>query len=235
MLTGYRSAAKALMGRRLRAAAGAFLVAVPLAACIPYTVGSTAQPLQPGETEVAASWYVIPNGVELFDSSRALTFSGIDVEVRRGLDNAVADVGIRVPSASGIMLSYKRRLGAPGDFRRPAVALEAGAGFVNLGEHLAGDLALIASGRERNSVTPYGGLRVVQVVPLSRGAVSDSPTAGGFFGARLGSRDFGVSPEIAVYYDRSALGLRSSDVIVVPAITLHGSELLRLLRKAYTR
>ncbi|GBD31151.1 hypothetical protein HRbin33_00099 [bacterium HR33] len=228
MATGSRSPQRPHIRFSVANAAGILLSALTLAGCIPYTVGSTAQPLRPGETQVAASWYFIPNGIELYDSS--YTLSGIDVEVRRGLDNGVADVGIRVPSVSGIMLSYKRRLGARGDFHRPAVAVQAGAGFVNLGQHFAGELGIIASGRERNSATPYGGVRVVHVLPLSQGAVRDSPTAGGFFGIRLGSRDFGVSPEIGVYYDRSALGIRSTDFIVVPAITLHGSELLRILR-----
>lgn len=67
----------------------------------------------------------------------------------------------------------------------------------------------------------------MQVLPLAENAVSDSPTAGGLAGVRLGRRDFGVSLEIGVYYDRSALGIRSHDVIVVPAMTLHGQEFLR--------
>lgn len=33
-----------------------------------------------------------------------------------------------------------------------------------------------------------------------------------------------------VFYDHSALGLRRRDVIVVPSVTVHGSDLLRLLR-----
>lgn len=229
MATGYRCPPRRPFP--LARAAGTILCPLVLAGCIPYTVGSTAQPLRPGETQVAASWYFIPNGIELFDSTH--TLSGIDVEVRRGLNNGVADVGIRVPSASGIMLSYKRRLGSRGDLNRPAVAVQVGAGFVNLGEHFAGELGFIASGRERNSATPYGGVRLVHVVPLSQSGRRDSPTAGGFFGVRLGSRDFGASPEIGIYYDRPIFGLRSAHFIVVPAITLHGRELLRILSKIY--
>ena len=38
-----------------------------------------------------------------------------------------------------------------------------------------------------------------------------------------------VSPEVAVYYDRSALGIRDRNFIVVPAIAVHGEELIRLI------
>ena len=69
-------------------------------------------------------------------------------------------------------------------------------------------------------MTPYGGLRAMQVVPITRGAVSDSPTLGLFGGLRLGDDDFVLSPEIGVYYDRSALHVRNASVIVVPALTL---------------
>ena len=41
-----------------------------------------------------------------------------------------------------------------------------------------------------------------------------------------------MSVEVGVFYDRSALGVRSSDVIVVPAIVLHGEKLLNALGRA---
>ena len=40
----------------------------------------------------------------------------------------------------------------------------------------------------------------MQVAPLGYRAVHDTPTAGGFLGLRIGSPDFGVSPEVGVYY-----------------------------------
>jgi hypothetical protein len=66
------------------------------------------------------------------------------------------------------------------------------------------------------------------VAPLSSSAPSDSPTAGGFLGLRIGTEQLGVSPEVGVYYDRSALEVRSRDVIVVLALVIHGSELIRV-------
>ena len=73
------------------------------------------------------------------------------------------------------------------------------------------------------------------MAPLSKGAVGDSPTAGGFLGLRIGTERFGVSPEVGVFYDRSALGLRSRDVIVVPAIVLHGTQLLEMFWGVFRR
>ena len=91
------------------------------------------------------------------------------------------------------------------------------------------ELTVLGSGRTRHALTPYGGLRVMQVAPLARGAVHDSPTAGGFLGLRIGRSAFGISPEVGVFYDRSALELRKRNVIVVPAISVHGDILDQLL------
>jgi hypothetical protein len=62
----------------------------------------------------------------------------------------------------------------------------------------------------------------MQVIPITKGAVHDSPTLGAVLGARIGSLTAGISPEIGVFYDHSALGLRKGNVLVVPAITVHG-------------
>lgn len=198
-------------------------------ACIPYTVGNTAAPLPPGETQRSMSWYFIPNGIQLRDSV-ASTFTGLDFEYRRGLEGGASDVGVRIPSASGIVLSYKRRLTPGPATSGPIVALLVGAGIVNVAQHAHGEVGVMASAPERDGLVPYGGLRVMQVLPLSEGAASDSPTAGGFLGTRIGDRDFGVGLELGVYYDRSTLGIRRGTVIFVPALTLHGDELIRLLR-----
>jgi len=115
--------------------------------------------------------------------------------------------------------------------RPPPLRSWAAEGFVNWGNHAHFEATLIASGHQ-SLLTPYGGLRLAQVVPLSRSARSDSPTAGGFFGLRIGKEELGVSAEVGVFYDRSALGVRSSDVIVVPALVLHGEKLLNALGRA---
>jgi len=202
-------------------------VAVVGFGCVPYSVGQTAHPL-PGETtERSLTWYFIPNGIELFDTTA--TFTGLDFEIRRGLNDGASDIGLRIPMLSGAVVTYKRRLtSAHVAGEGPAVALLVGAGIVNFAQHAHGEIGILASGREESQIVPYGGLRAMQVVPISTDAVSDSPTAGGFFGLRFGRHDSGISAEVAVYYDRSALEIRSGNVIVVPSITVHG-DLIRLL------
>ena len=60
----------------------------------------------------------------------------------------------------------------------------------------------------------------MQTIPITAGAVSDRPTIGVFGGLQIGSKYFSARPELGVFYDHSALGLRQRDVLFVPAITL---------------
>lgn len=69
----------------------------------------------------------------------------------------------------------------------------------------------------------------MQVFALTEDAVDDDPTVGVFGGLRIGTERLGVSPEVAVFYDRSALELRDHDIIVVPSLTVHGNQLLEAL------
>jgi hypothetical protein len=69
-------------------------------------------------------------------------------------------------------------------------------------------------------MNPYYGVRAIQVIPISAGAVSDTPTIGVFGGLQLGNQWFSLRPELGVFYDHSALGVRQSDLLIVPAITL---------------
>ena len=211
----------------------AILAATSLAGCIPYSVGSTARTVPAGQHTRSSTAFVIPNGFEAKGDSTAATMPGLDTELRYGIDDR-SDFGVRIPSWSGVVVNYKRRLDA-----KPAaavadtglaVSLLAGGGFVNWGQHAEGELSLLVSAREDRRAVPYGGLRVIQVVPLSSDVPSDRPTAGGFLGLRLGSGDATVTPELGIYYDHSALGIRRSDVIVVPSITFRGSLLSSLFR-----
>jgi hypothetical protein len=204
------------------------LLVASFVGCLPYTVGTTARTVAPEETTRTFSHYFIPNAVEVLDDTVVGPLFGVDYEVRFGIDER-SDVGIRLASSSGVVANYKRRLDR---FDRPeeaGVALLTGAGIVNWGTHAHLEATLLASGRDSDRATVYGGLRVMQVVPISRGAVHDSPTAGGFLGVRIGSAERGFSPELGVFYDRSALDIRRGTVIFVPAVSLHG-DILRALR-----
>jgi hypothetical protein len=188
--------------------------------CLPYTVGSTAQTLPPDTTRRTAMVYFIPDAVDLTgDDSIAAPMRGVDLEFRRGLTDR-SDIGVRFPSGSGAVVTYKRRLAGTSAPESGAVSFMTGGGFVNFAEHGEVELTMMASGKESSPVTPYGGLRTMQVIPLSRTAVHDEPTAGGFVGLRIVVGDLEVKPELGVYYDPSALGIRSTNYIVVPAFGL---------------
>lgn len=200
-------------------------------ACIPYATGTTALTTPPGQMEPSASIYFIPGGLERLtetDSSGGSYF-GIDSEFRIGLDDR-SDLGIRAAGWVGLVVNYKHRIdGRPGE-DGPALSYMLGSGVVNAGEHAYLEASLLGSGRRPAGVagvTPYGGVKVMQVIPLTREAVSDDPTAGVFAGLRIGTAAFAISPEIAVFYDRSALELRDRNWIVVPSFTFHGDELMR--------
>ena len=195
--------------------------------CTPYGVHTTARPLAKGERSMSGMLTVVPAGAKISDSS-SLAMPSIDVEGRVGLDDR-SDMGWRVNSMSGAILTYKRRLDGPSARDAAATAIMVGGGLVNWGQHAHLEATLMTSGRDGTRVVPYGGVRVIQVAPLSAIAPHDSPTIGAFGGARIGSRQAGITLEIGVFHDRSALGLRRGSVIVVPSISMQSATLSRLL------
>lgn len=203
-----------------------------IAACTPYAVHTTAQPLAKGDHTSGTIFTVVPAGANVGADStgknKSIAMPSIDWERRMGLDDR-SDVGLRINSYSGAIVSYKRRLDGASSKKSTATALMVGAGLVNWGQHAHGEITLITSANDSGrTVIPYGGFRAIQVVPLSSEAPSDKPTLGVFGGTRLGGRDGGVSLELGVFYDRSTLGLRKSDLVIVPSIAFNGLSLRRL-------
>ena len=210
------------------------LAALTGTACTPYAVHTTAQPLLRGETSSGTIFTVVPAGAKI-DDSTSHAMPSLDWERRSGLDDR-SDVGLRINSASGAIVTYKRRLDGPTNKGGVGTALLVGAGFVNLGMHAHGEVTLITSATDSGrTVIPYAGVRAIQIVPLSTDAVSDKPTIGVFGGTRFGSREGGVSVELGVFYDRSALGLRRNDLVVVPSVAFHGLSFKRLFAGAIPR
>jgi hypothetical protein len=167
-------------------------------ACLPYAVGSSATPVPRGETVRSRSFYYILNAVDVLGDSVSVALPGVDHERRYGISDD-ADVGVRLTSGAGIVVTAKKRLaGTPA---AGGIAIMPGLGLVNLGSHAYGDLTLIASGAERARAMLYGGARVMQVVPVQNGAVHDEATAGGYIGVRIGSAQAGISPELGIYHD----------------------------------
>jgi len=216
------------MTLRFALRAGAVLSIVYTSACIPLTVGSTAQPVPVGTTSHSTSMYVVPNSFDDSVDNRSFPRYGVDAEARFGLDDH-SDIGVRVPNFSGVVANYKRRLNGVSTAPGSATSIMLGGGLVNWGEHAHLEATLITSAADNDRFTPYGGIRAMQVIPINKGAVHDSPTLGGFLGARIGTLKAGISPEIGIFYDRSALHLHKGNILFVPAITVHG-DIARFLR-----
>ncbi len=203
--------------------------ALAAAGCLPYAAGTTAHPVDASEGPVTSTKvYAVPNGLEGIDEEdqeEAVGYMGIDTEIRFGLDEQ-SDVGVLVPGFGGVVVNYKRRF-IGSDSSRFAMAAMGGTGFINFGQHWHFEATLVASGRKGATVRPYGGLRAMQTLPLSASAVSDTPVVGGFFGMRIGNRQFGISPEVGVYYDEPALDISNDDpILFIPSVTIHGHGFL---------
>lgn len=218
---------------RARGLIAAGMLAPVAGACIPYSVITTAEPVARGERQTTMSLTALPS-VALFDSTRGTNFTIIEGVTRIGLDSS-SDVGFR-GGGGGLTVNYKRLLTRRNE---PAlISIMPGFGFVNMGQHAHFELTLLASrrsapiapGERERTIVPYGGLRFMQVAPLHQDAVHDRPTAGGFVGLRLGRATFGVSPEVGIFYDHSALGVREGNVVVVPTLAFHGDELIDIIR-----
>ena len=219
--------------------AATFAALSGLAACIPYSVGATAAPVPKGDKTTTMSTWVLPSiGDTTYGSPTSSTTQlMVDMESRWGVSDR-ADIGVRI-TGLGFVLNTKRLLTGPSSIYD--VSIMPGIGLVNFGNHAHFETTLMASKRVKvepvkqangwsNQVLPYFGMKVMQVAPIAEGAVHDKPSAGGFLGVRFGSADFGVSPEVGVFYDPSALGVRKSEVIVVPSINVHGTEMIRAIR-----
>ena len=93
-----------------RAAFVALLLLPSFTACLPYTVGATAQTVPANETTHSTSYYFVPNAFKSPDDSVGAPMAGADYELRHGLD-VRSDVAVRL-LPGGVTGSYKRRIGA---------------------------------------------------------------------------------------------------------------------------
>ena len=204
-------------------------------ACLPYSVGSTAQTVRPGDKATTNSYWIMPNGIALNekDSTKASTaLFGFDRETRWGIDSA-SDFGLRVPSASGLVASYKQRVSGYAHPDSAAVSWQLGGGVVNFAQHMELEASLLTSSAKRGNIAWYGGARIVHTIPMSSGLKQDQPSIGALIGARIGLANDDIMPEIAIYHDPSVTRIRSSNFIIVPSLSIKGTALNRVARYVF--
>jgi hypothetical protein len=204
------------------------MMVVLLTGCISYTVGQGAETTAPGERSYSSSLNLVPGTLSRFDSSASTRRPSVDTDLRFGVD-AQSDVGFRIATYSGFMLTWKRQLTRADSSKRPEnrarTSLMLGGGLVNAGEHLATEATLISSSKWSSAGQWYGAVRAIQVYPITSSAVSDDPVVGVAFGHLFGDPERSIGPEIGIFYDRSVLGLNNRRILVIPSLVVRGQAL----------
>ncbi len=206
---------------------GAVVLCV-LTGCISYTVGQGAETTAPGERAYSSSLNLVPGTLTTSDSSPSTRRPSVDTDIRFGVDERT-DVGFRIATYSGFMLTWKRQLTRADSSslseNRARTSLMLGGGLVNAGEHAAIEATLISSSKWSSAGQFYGAARAIQVFPITNSARSDDPVFGMALGYLFGDPEKSIGPEIGIYYDRSVLGLNTNRVLVIPSLVVRGQAL----------
>jgi len=195
-----------------------------LTGCISYTVGQGAETAPIGERIFSSSASVVPGTL---DDSTPTRRPAVDTDVRYGI-NARTDIGLRIATWSGFMVTVKQQLTRADSSAMPEnrarTSIMFGGGVLNMGEHAGLEATLISSGKWSKSGQLYGAIRAVQVFPITGTARSDDPVIGASVGYLFGSREYSIGPELGLYYDRSVLGLNTSRILVIPSVVVRGTS-----------
>ncbi len=204
------------------------LVPLLLPGCISYTVGQGAETTPQGERSVSSSLNLVPGTLSNSDRSASTRRPSVDTDLRFGVDDRT-DVGFRIATYSGFMLTWKRQLTAPDSSKftenRARTAIMLGGGLVNAGEHAGFEATMISSSKWSAAGQWYGAVRAIQVFPITNSARGDDPVIGMSVGHLFGDRNKSMGPEIGVYYDRSTLGLNTNRILVIPSFVVRGQSL----------
>ncbi len=204
------------------------LVPLLFSGCISYTVGQGADTTPQGERSVSSSLNLVPGTLSNSDSSASTRRPSVDTDIRFGVDDRT-DVGFRIATYSGFMLTWKRQLTAPDSSKfienRARTSIMLGGGLLNAGEHAGLEATLISSSKWSAAGQWYGAVRAIQVFPITNSARSDDPVIGLSVGHLFGDRNKSMGPEIGVYYDRSTLGLNTRRILVIPSFVVRGQSL----------
>jgi hypothetical protein len=213
----------------LRQPARALLLPVVLcilmAGCISYTVGQGAETTAPGERAYSSSLNFVPGTLGDRETSASTRRPSVDSDIRWGVDDRT-DIGFRIATYSGFMLTWKRQLTRPDSSKmienRARTALMLGGGLLNAFEHAGVEATLITSSKWSPAGQWYGAARAIQVIPITNSAKSDDPVIGVAIGHLFGTQDRSMGPELGVYYDRSTLGLNRNRILVIPSVVFRG-------------
>jgi hypothetical protein len=208
--------------------------ALLLPGCISYTVGQTAETVPRSEQAYSSSVNLVPGTLGDTSNLTATRRPSLDTEFRFGVDDRT-DVGFRIASYSGFMLTWKRQLTRADTSNTPEnrgrTAFMLGGGLLNAAEHAAFEATLITSGKWTPYGQWYGAARVIQVLPITATAREDDPVFGVSFGHLFGDQNMSIGPEVGVYYDRSVLGLNTNRILVIPSLVLRKSGLPQIRRR----
>lgn len=188
--------------------------------CLPYSMNSTAATVHRDSVTVMAT---LPIGARARYSGDeyAPRGPGVDVEGRIGMSDR-SDLGLRITSVSGLVLSYKYRL--LGDRDGAALAAQAEIGGVNLFSSAIGGVTVMASGSESRVIVPYAGARVL-ALSSRRSYVSESgPFAGGFGGLRIQAGWLSFFPEVAVYRNHAAPVETADRWLIIPSVGVRATR-----------
>lgn len=191
-----------------------------LTGCISYTVGQGAETAPQGERVSSSSVSVVPGTLNDEIPTRR---PSVDTEIRQGVGPRT-DIGFRIATWSGFMVTWKRQLtradSSARQENRPRTSIMLGGGILNLGEHAGLEATLLSSGKWSQFGQLYGAIRAVQVIPITRTARQDDPVIGASVGYLIGDRAYSIGPELGVYYDRSVLGLNTNRILVIPSVVV---------------
>ena len=191
--------------------------------CISYTVGMGAETTPVGETSSSTSLNIVPGTLKESSQSTPTRRPSVDTEVRYGLSPRT-DIGFRLATYSGVIATWKHQLTRPDSSRmienRPRTSIMLGGGLINGAEHAAWEVTLISSGAWSTAGQLYGAVRATQAVAVTGTARKDDPVVGTVIGYLLGTRESSFGPELGVYYDRSALGINTRRILVIPSIVV---------------
>jgi hypothetical protein len=204
----------------------ATVLALPLlcTGCLSYALGQGAETAPANQRSFGMSASIVRSqfGVDSLETPQRLILPLFDAEARFHLDKR-SDLGVRIVSLSGVMVSYKRQLTRPDTNpnvpeNRGRVAMLVGAGPLAYGFRVAGEAALMASSKWSDGAQLYGAVRAMHSVPWLPLDEPNDHAYGVLLGTLFGSRESSIGAETGIYTHQSLFTADRRRVVVVPSL-----------------